>query len=127
MTKGRLTRTWPIAALTRPWGEPSERKKTASEIPMTSSGTTAGSRLAVSSPPRAAGRFSFIRPKAKAAPIVPAAIAETAARMRLFLSATVTSGLSSALAYQSRVRPRIGRLRRGEVAKENSTVMTTGR
>ena len=69
----------------QPLGRARERKNTASEIPMTSSGTTAGSRLAVSSPPRAAGRFSFIRPKAKAAPTAPAAIAETAARMRLFL------------------------------------------
>ena len=94
---------------------------------MTSSGTTAGSRLAVSRPSRVPGRFSFTMPKAKAAPMVPAATAETAARMRLFCRATVISGLASALTYQSRVRPLIGRLRRGEVAKENSTVMTTGR
>ena len=45
---------------------------------------------------------------------------------RLLVSAVVNSGLENASPYQSSVSPSMGRLRRGEVVNENSTVTTTG-
>ena len=61
------TRMWPIAALTSPGGCTSAEKRTASAMPMTSAGTVAGSRLAVSSGPRRR-RSSRASPKAKGTP-----------------------------------------------------------
>ena len=69
ITKGRQTRAWPMAALSRPGAMPRARKNTASAMPMTSSGTTAGSRPA-GEQRRGGARalWSLTRPKAKAPP-----------------------------------------------------------
>ena len=100
-------------------------KNTASARPRTSAGTAAGTRLAVSSGPRARS-FNRAMPNANGSPRPTDTTAVTSASQSVLVSAVVNRGFAKASPYQSSVRPSMGRLSRGDVVNENSTVTTTG-